>query len=332
MNFQVTTLNLKTNFTDLVSGLRGANLISYDYVWVRSPGLRVWLIAGMLIRSHAKVILELPSPIQTFYTARMFAESVSKSRFLLEGVVLLLSLPLFRCSFFRVVQYGNESSIVNLIIGLKRQVQVANPTLTEVFSGVQYLCDSELNKSMDFPTLVFVGKLEFWHGIDRVLMGIRKLKKVMPDLKIELIFVGSISTSQKISIKLILGEWYEEVFKNIGPLSPEQVSDHLIKCGIGIGSIGFHRINLTTASPLKDGFYARCGIPFITSYDDPRFSATQLGRLKVASSDSAIDLMEVWLWYKDLNLKQCNKSLYLASKENHGFVNPIKQSVFGFES
>jgi len=118
--------------------------------------------------------------------------------------------------------------------------------------------------------LLIVANVSYWHGIDRILKG---LKKYNGKIKIILHIVGNgkeIDNLKRISSELKLEN--DIVFH--GHLTGIQLDELYNICHIGVGSLGIHRKGLSQTSELKAREYCARGLPYIIAVSDPDFPGT----------------------------------------------------------
>ena len=144
--------------------------------------------------------------------------------------------------------------------------------------------------------LIGVGNLDFWHGYDRVILGLKEY------------YQKSNNSHQPIIIFNIVSPYRETVSKLQELTIDYNLSDYVIfhgakhgqeldklfeRCHLAIGTIANHRIKLKHLSPLKAREYIARGIPFISSYEDSDFHANFPYILKVSATDEPINIQQV---------------------------------------
>jgi len=123
--------------------------------------------------------------------------------------------------------------------------------------------DSRLN-------LITVGKLQFWHGLDRLIRGLKEYLDVAHGRKIHIHVVGE--GPEKSTLEALCSELH--LTENItfhGPVVGSQLLSLIDQADIAIGTLGLHRKNVAVDSSLKHRLYCARGIPFVLSSQDVDF-------------------------------------------------------------
>jgi len=137
-------------------------------------------------------------------------------------------------------------------------------------------------------TLLFVGSVNNWHALDRVIKGMSVFGKV-GNFHLHIVGTGDQE------------EYLRTLTKDLG--LEKQVTFHGYKSGklldeafenahIAIASLGIHRNGIKEASVLKAREYCARGIPFIYGYEDPDFSSFPFA-LKMPSTNDPINIEEI---------------------------------------
>ena len=118
--------------------------------------------------------------------------------------------------------------------------------------------------------LLMVANVSYWHGIDRILKG---LKNYNGEMKIILHIAGN--GNEIVNLKRISSELKLEndiVFH--GFLTGHKLNELYNICHIGVGGLGIHRKKLSQTSELKAREYCARGLPYIIAVSDPDFPST----------------------------------------------------------
>ena len=144
--------------------------------------------------------------------------------------------------------------------------------------------------------LIGVGNVDFWHGYDRVILGLKKYyQKNRNSNQIKVVFNiisphrETIAKLQQLTTELNLSD--QVIFH--GAKHGKELDALFEKCHLAIGTIGNHRINLTTLSPLKAREYTARGIPFISSYQDTDFNSNFPYCLTLEANDKPINIEQL---------------------------------------
>ncbi len=154
--------------------------------------------------------------------------------------------------------------------------------------------------------LIFIGNVSFWHGLDRVLKGIKTYissGKLSPKVTLHIVGEGDeLKKLKLLSDKLYLGDYV--VFH--GNLDGKELDELFDQCQVAIGSLGLHRKKIAKISSLKAREYCARGIPFIDSGEDDDFAKDFKYRWVVPADESEINLTDIFKFYKSLKGEHYN--------------------------
>ena len=145
------------------------------------------------------------------------------------------------------------------------------------------------------PSSVFNGKslrLAFvssqfspWHGLDRLLEGLRSWQGNSPRLTLHLI--GRLTPAQEATIQRM---GLAEMVRIHGVLYGSDLDEVISSCHLAIGSLALHRNGLREACVLKVREYTARGLPFVIAYDDPDLPAGLPWVLKIPADESPVEI------------------------------------------
>jgi hypothetical protein len=147
--------------------------------------------------------------------------------------------------------------------------------------------------------LIGVANVAYWHGYDRVIIGLWEYYRKTAERRVYFHIVGDgaeLPKLKKLTKKLKLEEYV--VFD--GPKHGEELDKMFEKMHVGIGALGNHRKKLLTTSELKIREYCARGIPFVSASYDPDFPKDFPFSLRIPSDESPIDIQKVISFYKEL--------------------------------
>lgn len=188
--------------------------------------------------------------------------------------------------------------------------------------------DSVIKKEKQPRTirLITVANFSFWHGIDRVLHGINEYYNKYPEsnIKIEFDLVG-------------LGVEWESLKKLANDLQLKGINFHGTRKGseldeiysnadIGIGSLGLFRLNLKTASSLKNHEYCFYGIPFLLGYPSNEDAIADFV-MEISNDNTSVDIAKLIEWYR--NIKVSYKDIQNTGKELYSWDKQIRKILDG---
>lgn len=155
--------------------------------------------------------------------------------------------------------------------------------------------------------MIAVARVQFWHGFDRIIKGIKKYLDNNPKEKIHLSIVGDGDLDE---LKELVKKYkLNEYISFTGHLSGEKLDEEFERAQIAIGSLGRHRSGLKAMKSLKNVEYSARGIPFIYSEDNSDFDKCPF-ILKVSADDSPINIENIISFYKSLKYTPCEISRY----------------------
>lgn len=152
--------------------------------------------------------------------------------------------------------------------------------------------------------LIGVGNVDFWHGYDRVILGLKEYYQKsnnshQPKIIFNIVspYRETVSNLQKLTTDYNLSDYV--IFHNAK--HGKELDELFARCHLAIGTIANHRINLKHLSPLKAREYTARGIPFISSYEDPDFSSDFPYNLIVPANEQAIDIEKIISFISNIN-------------------------------
>lgn len=151
--------------------------------------------------------------------------------------------------------------------------------------------------------LLFVsGSANKWHGIDRLIEGIKNYKG---DKQITLHVVGRLHHSIINQLKEIpLPHTYLEH----GVVDRQQIATISSTCNIGVASLGLHRLGMKEGSTLKVREYMAMGLPFLSGYVDIDVPENYPYVLNYSADDTFIDLNRTELFLEFLKTNKFKRS------------------------
>ena len=146
--------------------------------------------------------------------------------------------------------------------------------------------------------LISIANIDFWHGYDRILYGMKNYYDSNNKIKVYFHIVGEgeeLNNLKMIAERLSLNS--KVTF--YGNLDGKELDQIAKISDIGIGSIANHRKSLEKDSALKNREYCVRGIPFIISSDDDAFVNFKY-LYKVPQDESPIDIVEIINFYNNI--------------------------------
>ncbi|MDK2886824.1 MAG: hypothetical protein PWP54_1397 [Thermosipho sp. (in: thermotogales)] len=147
--------------------------------------------------------------------------------------------------------------------------------------------------------LIGVAHINFWHGFDRILEGMKNYYKRNPEIIVNFNIVGEgeeLSNLKKLVNKYNLNKY---VFF-LGYKEGKDLDEIFDNSDIAIGSLGLHRLNANKGSVLKVREYCARGIPFVIGYNDEDIISKIPYYYLVPADDSPINIVNMLKWYKKI--------------------------------
>lgn len=168
----------------------------------------------------------------------------------------------------------------------------------------------------DSINLLVVAMVAKWHGIDRLINGLKCYYQSYPSQKVLLHIVGDGPALSDLK-KQVKSSGLEDKVIFYGIVKGNQLDEIFDRADVGIASLGCHRKNIYTASDLKSREYSIRGLPFIVSVKLPDYPA-DFQYIKYFSADeSSIDINEIVDFYDKLQIdKNYSSQLRLWAKKH----------------
>lgn len=305
-----------TNYRRAVYKLFKEIELNYDLVYIRFPGsvdYYLYKLAKLLYNKKIKCILELPTypiegelkiAIKNFKNQKQYIKAIkSMGNYLLTmifkrfikntGIKIVTYMPYDRI-------WNTETIVIDNGIDLEENRVIENYSTSE----------KQFN-------MTIVANLSKWHGIDRVLEGMKEYIEKRPnnERNVNIIIVGEGAADEELK-QLVKKEKLEKYVTFKGMLMGKELNDVYNKTTIAIGSLGLHRIGLNVGSTLKVKEYCSKGIPFVISYKERELDNNFKFFKQVPATDEPLDI-ESCIEFFD-NIKKCdyrNKMHQFAEKK-----------------
>ncbi len=242
------------------------------------------------------VLVDIPTPMVTVLK-EFFVSPGARFFCYLKSFLLLIQHPWVLWPASCVIQYSDESPW--FLFGVRKKTRLES-------NGIMFPDRPPAFKvGSDKTTYRFigVGLVADWHAYDRLIFGLvnyykndnyifHKKNKVV----FEIVGDGPAICSLE---SLVSKEGLNEFVKFRGVVVGADLDNLLLDSDLAVGTLGLHRISLSTASPLKNRQYCCLGIPFVCAHSDPDFdSAWFVNRL--SADDNAVDINMLIDWLDGL--------------------------------
>lgn len=139
--------------------------------------------------------------------------------------------------------------------------------------------------------MITVANISFWHGIDRVIEGLRDFKRKYDIESVKYHIVGEGNALSQLR-EQVDKYGLNQVVDFHGFLDGKSLSALLHRAHVGIAGIGLHRKHIQVNSALKVREYLANGLPVIMSTEDPDLEGFT-AKLRVSADDSPLDIQGI---------------------------------------
>lgn len=159
----------------------------------------------------------------------------------------------------------------------------------------------EINTDPNEIRLLAVASMNFWHGYDRIILGMGAYKKKGGERRIVLHLVGDgpeVPNLKKMAEEQgVLEDVIFHGFK--GGAELDEIS---FMCDIAVTNLGLHRLGLEQASPLKVREYMAQGFPMISVSSVDISDLLEGHQLLVPVGDDPVDMEDIISFYNEKDL------------------------------
>ncbi|ULR32467.1 glycosyltransferase [Dickeya fangzhongdai] len=258
---------------------------AYDLAYIRKPhgGLFVIFLPyllGALKRINTYIVIEIPT--------YPYKKELNSIKAIIFNIVFDMTLPFFRGKVDEVLYMGDK---IETIWGVKA-TRISNGIDIDNIKSIK-----EKDKCSSDFIIVGVANLEFWHGYDRIVEGIKKYTG-----KRSVIFniVGYSQPEYNRLKEMVLKYKIENNVVFHGRKSGGELDVLLEDADVCVDALGRHRSGNNTNSSIKSKEYAARGLPFIKSHVDYSFGDEEF-IFQVPANDSAVDIERIIQWRGSLS-------------------------------
>ncbi|MFA5325181.1 MAG: glycosyltransferase [Bacteroidales bacterium] len=179
------------------------------------------------------------------------------------------------------------------------QTIFGRPTI-KISNGIdfsQIKTKSMVNDCSKVLNLIGVAQIHFWHGFDRLIIGLAEYYSAIHKKEVFFHIVGEGLDKDVLPLKSLVSQ--HNLSNNVifhGYKSGDELDILFEKCDMGVASLARHRSKITKIKTLKNREYAARGIPFIYSEKDEDFDNMPY-IMKIAPDESPIDIKEIISFY-----------------------------------
>ena len=254
------------------------DLSDVSCIYIRLPGFNFQFLMQLrrIKKTNSKIIIIIEIP--TYPYDKQLSQRVL-------DIPLLIKDKISRNFLRRRVDYFVTYSQDDLIFGVET-IQIRNGI--NPFNLPKLKNRINLNPKQEIR-LIGLANVRFYHGYDRVLIGLKEYYASNPSVTVYFDIVGSgdlvIQELIEMTNKFNLNKYV--VFH--GPMIGEALDDIFDKSHLGIGSLANFRANVFVESALKSREYCARGIPFVLSSHDPDFDDFPYS-LKVPNNEEPLNI------------------------------------------
>lgn len=235
-----------------------------DVVFIRFSDFAfpfIFLVLVYLRVKRKKIVVDIPTPRIVCIDE---IESLNSGRVtkLLRKLLSFLSSSWVLFPATSIIQYADEHWWFEFGVKYK-SMKMGNGILIDDDSPIieKYASDKKI-------VMIAVAQLASWHGFDRMLVALSRVKSSLTQ-NIEFVIVGDGHELENLKMTANTLGLDNVVFK--GRLIGVSLKNELLSADVGVSSLGLFRKGLTEASDLKTREYMSYGLPVISSGTDPDF-------------------------------------------------------------
>lgn len=241
-----------------------------------------------------RLIIDVPTPRVTQMHEFHF-DNKSNQHVVIRKLLNYLSCTWVLIPFHRIIQYAEESPWFSF--GVKNKT-------VKMGNGIKIndqLVLADRTPVSERVNLIAVATLSAWHGYDRLIKAVARLKEKIPDYPIHIKIVGEGQAFSELK-ELITIYKLKSSITLTGALHGKELTKAFEGMQFGVSSLGLFRKGLEEASDLKTREYMARGLCVIGVGRDPDFTEDSPYRFLVSNDESIESIVELLLSLKDREL------------------------------
>lgn len=257
-----------------------------DYIYFRRPfymdrGMRKFLKTVRKENPNIKIIMEIPT--------------YPYDKELMTGI---LNLPLYIKDCYNRKKLSGLVDVLAVIGDIEQGERLWGIDTISFINGVDVdqICKKKNCHIENEINIICVSTCEFWHGFDRLFVGLKNYYDENGEKIINIHIVGNGSEKEKYE-KLVKQYGIQDRVKFYGMLYGEDLNAVYDKCDLACASLGLHRIGVKNGSFLKTREYLAKGMPMLLGSKIDVISDGYRYSMEFAADDTAIDMKEVVAFY-----------------------------------
>ncbi len=324
-----------THYRWSVKKILKSDELKYDIVYIRFPGsiepffyftLRDFSLSGSI------VLLELPTyPIGQ--ELKELLKNEWKKKKLLSLIIHCMAIANHRL-FSRKMK-----TIVTKIVTYMPYDSIWNIKTIQIDNGVDVdacpaIFKDSAHKANNKMRLITVANVSTWHGIDRVITGIKEYyeRNKNVDHDVQLTIVGDSPLCEELKQLAIQSHVDDKVIFAGAKFGDDLLYEYL-NADVAIGSLGMHRINVINGSTLKVKEYCSLGIPFVYAYNEQQLSDSFLYAKKIPADDTPVNIDEIINFYEQLDFDSIKSvEMHEYAEKHYTWKRQMKKVLDSLES
>lgn len=203
---------------------------------------------------------------------------------------------LFRQGLKKYIDFIVTTSVFDTILGCKT-IKISNAVNAKELPLVE-----KTQRKDGYLTLISVATISFWHGLDRIILGLKNYYEKNPPRKVRLIIVGNGDPVTLDEVKSIIDHAHAHSYiEYVGPKFGDELNQLYNKADVAVGCLACHRKNIEEVKSLKNVEYAMRGLPMFYSEKNTDFDGRSYV-YKVPSNETPIDIDSLLSFYDNLSL------------------------------
>ncbi len=150
--------------------------------------------------------------------------------------------------------------------------------------------------------MIGVGNIAAYHAYDRVIKGLALYYAGKPEKMVYFNIVGNGEALESLKDLTEVHGLNEYVIFH-GIKTGDSLTQLLERSHLGISTLGWHRLGVSSDGSLKSREYCMRGLPFITCTDDPDMPAGFPGKFTVGASDEPVNMNSIIRFIEEQNSK-----------------------------
>jgi len=274
--------------------------------YIDKVGLAIFF-GGLVLRLRRRnLYIDIPTPIRN-HLREIAGKKDCKFRDAVEMLLIGMQGAIPFLSATRLIQYAPEGRWFSLGVAGKT-VRIGN--------GIDVGSVPCRSSAPQWPAktlnLVAVGTVGFWHGWDNVIEAMRLLRENHhANFAVKFTIIGEGPELRNLKRQAESSGLADNV-RFLGMLYNDELYAQFADAHFGVGSLGWSRIGLKEASPLKAREYIAAGVPVIYATKDPDLENSEPIALRIKEEDVVFGLCSL--------LKKISESKFASAQECRRFA------------